>query len=384
MIFNAAAHISRSRKSLAVVATLVAAASGTQGQSQTAISRNEATKIIAEARRIANPEGVERLEKVRIGGIDQWVSIRGTDKRNPVLLLIHGGPGYVSMPMSWWFSRGWEEYFTVVQWDQRGAGKTYLTNDPEKAAPTLTSERMVADTEEMIDWVRRELGKGKVFIVGHSWGSYVGLQIAKRHPDWLYAYIGVGQLADGPESERRGWAFALDAARSAGNQEAVRELEAIAPYFAPGHPAPLHDIYTQRKWLDFYGGVMAHRQGNSAESDLAKLSPDYTDAEIPRIWQGNDFSEEYLLAELLRQDVTGIRKLDCPLIVFAGRYDVNVNSQVASDWFAKVQAPSKQFVWFENSAHLPMTEEPGKFLISLVRYARPIAEQAGDIPPAKP
>ena len=123
------------------------------------LSRAEATAIIANARKIVTPNGIERLETVRIGGIDQWVSIRGRDKRNPVLLFIHGGPGYVSMPMSWWFSRDWEEYFTVVQWDQRGAGKTYLLNDPAMIAPTLTLERMVDDTEEMADWIRKELGK---------------------------------------------------------------------------------------------------------------------------------------------------------------------------------------------------------------------------------
>lgn len=366
-----------------VLAGLAVAASAQDEPSPKSFNRAEATRIIADTRKIVNPGGVERLEKVRIGGIDQWVSIRGTDKRNPVLLLIHGGPGYVSMPMSWWFTRGWEEYFTVVQWDQRGAGKTYLLNDPAAVAPTLTLDRMLADAEEMTNWLRKELGKEKIFIIGHSWGSYLGLELAKRHPDWLYAYIGVGQLTDGPESERRGWAFAVDAARRAGNTEAVRDLEAIAPYFAPGQRAPLKNIYTQRKWLDFYGGVMAHRQGNSAESDLAQLSPDYTDAEISRVWQGNDFSEHYLLQDVLSLDLSGIRQLDCPVIVFAGRYDVNINSQVAAEWFAKVKAPSRQFVWFENSAHLPMTEEPGKFLISLVRYARPIAERAGDTPPAK-
>jgi pimeloyl-ACP methyl ester carboxylesterase len=113
------------------------------------LSRAQAAAIIANARRIVTPSGIELLETVRIGGTDQWVSIRGYDKRNPVLLFIHGGPGYVSMPMSWWFSRGWEEYFTVVQWDQRGAGKTYLLNDPAKIAPTLTLSRMQADSEEL-------------------------------------------------------------------------------------------------------------------------------------------------------------------------------------------------------------------------------------------
>jgi hypothetical protein len=112
-------------------------------------NRAEATAIVAAARSILTPNGVERLEKVKIGGIDQWVSIRGTDRRNPLLLHIHGGPGYVSIPMSWWFSREWEDYFTVVQWDQRAAGKTFLLTDPAVVAPTLTPERMIDDAEEM-------------------------------------------------------------------------------------------------------------------------------------------------------------------------------------------------------------------------------------------
>jgi len=344
-------------------------------------NRAEAIKIIAAARKIVTPERIERDEAVKIGGIDQWVSIRSADKRNPVLLLLHGGPGYVSMPMSWWFAHGWDEYFTVVQWDQRGAGKTYQLNDPAKVAPTMTRDRMIADTEEMTQWVRREFGKQKIFVIGHSWGSYLGLELAKRHPEWLHAYIGVGQLTDGPESERRGYTFALDAARRDGNAEAVKQLEAVAPYPAPKGDTPLKSIYTERRWLGHYGGVMAYRADNDAESDLSYLSPDYGDSEIKHIWDGNDFSEKYLLAGVLGLDESGTRKLDCPLIVFAGRHDYNVNSAVAAEWFAKVEAPSKQFVWFENSAHLPMTEESGKFLVSLVRYARPIAERAGDVAP---
>ena len=340
-------------------------------------SRAEAIAIIADARKIVTPNGVERLEKVRIGGIDQWVSIRGTDRRNPVLLQIHGGPGYISIPMSWWFSRGWEEYFTIVQWDQRAAGKTHLLTDPAAIAPTLTRERMIADAEEMAAWVRREFGKDKIFVLGHSWGSFLGLQLARRHPEWLHAYIGVCQLIDGPENERRGWHFAMDAARRAGNAEAVRELEAIAPYGAPGRTIPIKDIYVERKWMGYYGGVMAYRRDNKTDSDLAWLSPEYSDAEIGHIWDGNEFATPYLLPELLTLDLTTIRKLAVPLILFEGRHDRNVNSEVAAAWFDTVEAPEKHLVWFEHSAHIPMTEEPGKFLLSLVRFARPIAEKAG-------
>jgi len=344
-------------------------------------SRVEATAIIANARKIVTPNGVERLEKVRIGGIDQWVSIRGADRRNPVLLLIHGGPGYVSMPMSWWFSRGWEEYFTVVQWDQRAAGKTYLLTDSATIAPTLTPERMVADVEEMAAWARRDLGKDKIFVLGHSFGSFLGLQLAERHPEWLYAYIGVCQLIDGPESERRGWRFAMDAARTEGNAEAVRELEAIAPYGAPGRTIPIKDIYVERKWVGYYGGVMAYRRDNSADGDLAQLSPDYSDQEMGHIWDGNKFATPYLLPDVVALDLTKTNKLSVPLILFEGRHDRNVNSEVAAVWFDTVKAPEKQLVWFEHSAHIPMTEEPGKFLLALIRYARPIAEKAGDFAP---
>ena len=334
----------------------------------------QATAIIAKTREILTPNGMTRLEKVRIGGIEQWVSIRGRDKRNPVLLVIHGGPGYVLMPMSWWISRDWEEYFTVVHWDQRGAGKTLLINDRAQLAPTMTLAGSVADAEEMTTWLRRELGQQKIFVLAHSAGTYAGLELARRHPDWLYAYIGVGQMADMPESERRGWAFAMNAARTAGNAEAVSQLQSIAPYFAPGHASPLNDVYVERKWVGYFGGVMAYRQDNDADSDLVKLSPDYTPEELKHIWDGNHFAEQYLLADLLAHDWGVTRTLGCPVLLFEGRHDYNASAEVAAEWFARVQAPVKRLVWFENSAHMPMTEEPGKFLMSLVTWARPLAQ----------
>jgi pimeloyl-ACP methyl ester carboxylesterase len=268
-----------------------------------------------------------------------------------------------------------------VQWDERAAGKTYLFTDPSKIAATLTPDRMITDTEEMAAWVRKELGKDKIFVLGHSFGSFLGLQLAQRHPEWLYAYIGVCQLIDGPESERRGWRFAMDAARREGNAEAVRELEAIAPYGAAGRTIPIKDIYLEREWVSYYGGVMAYRHDNSADSALAQLSPDYSDQEIGHIWDGNKFATPYLLPEVVALDLTSITKLSIPLILFEGRHDRTVNSEVAATWFDTLKAPDKHIVWFEHSGHMPMTEEPGKFLYSLLRLARPIAEKASDIAP---
>ena len=372
------------RKAFVLVAALVSVACYAQESAQTAAkpgSRAEATAIIANARKILTPNGIERLEKVRIGGIEQWISIRGVDRRNPVLVVIHGGPGYVDMPMSWWFGRGWEEYFTVVYWDQRAAGKTYLLSDPEAIRPTLTVDRMVADAEELVAWVREHLHKDKVFVLGHSWGSYPGILIAQRHPQWLHAYIGVGQLSNGPEGERRSWSDTLALARKAGNVQAVGELEALAPYAPTSAPLPLASILAERKWVARLGGTMAYRADNDADSDLVELSPDYTDEESRHVWDGNRFATPILLPQILSRDLR-VQELQVPLIVFAGRHDTNVDSGVVADWFATVRAPQKHFVWFEHSAHMPMTEEPGKFLISLVDYARPIAARAGDVAPA--
>src|SRR5262252_5364046 len=370
-----ASNIRAACEFVSVLVVLAVAGSAADTPARDSSSRAEATKIIAEARRIVNPSGVEQLEKVQIGGIDQWVSIRGTDRKNPVLLYIHGGPGYVSIPMSWWFLRGLEEYFTVIQWDQRAAGKTYLLTDSVEVGPSLTTERMLSDVEEMAAWARRELGKDKLFVLGHSYGSFLGLQFALHHPEWLYAYIGVCQSINGPENERRGWLFAMDSARQAGNAEAVRELQAIAPYATAAQPVPIKDLYIQRKWVGQFGGVLAYRNDNSADSNLAKLSPDYSDQEINHIWDGNTFSTPYLLPDLVTTNLTKIRKLAVPLILIEGRHDMNVNSEIAAKWFNTVKAPEKQLVWFEHSGHMPMTEEPGKFLFSLVRYARPIAEK---------
>jgi proline iminopeptidase len=344
-------------------------------------NRAEATDIVRDLRRIVTPNGIERAEAVYIGGIRQWVTIRGYDKRNPVLLVLHGGPGYPELPLSWWYTRGWEEYFTVVQWDQRGAGKTYMMNDPKAVAPTMTRERLVQDSEELVQWLRRDLGKQKIFVWGHSWGTYLGLELALRHPEWLHAYIGTGQITNSPESERRDWHFALDAARKARNKAAIRQLQSIAPYAVPGKPITLKEAMIAHKWSDYFGGVMAYRSSQEDESHASRLSPDYTDAEAPHIYDGNHYSEKYLFADVLQTDFSDEANFRCPILLFEGRFDHTVNSDVAYEWFRTIHAPAKTFIWFEQSAHEPETEEPGKFQLSLVQYARPIAVRAGDVAP---
>ena len=285
------------------------------------------------------------------------------------------------MPLDWWWDRGWDEYFTVVQWDQRNAGKTYTAsgaNDPT----LLTPERFQHDAEEIVQWALKRFGKRRLFVVGHSWGSVLGLRLAAAHPEWLYAYIGMGQVTNGPESERRGWAWTMAQARADHNAEAVRELQAIAPYAAGSAPVPVDAILTQRKWLGHYGGAAWLRpEGGAFEADAYKLAPEYDDNDVRNAFKGQPPVTQAMLPAILATDLSTIRRLDVPLFLLLGRHDHNVSSDVAAEWFATVQAPSKSLVRFERSGHHITSEEPGKLLLSLVIIARPIAARAGDVAP---
>src|SRR5512139_807416 len=141
------------------------------------------TARIADLQKISTPEGIEALEPVQVDGTTQWISIRGQNRANPVLLMIHGGPAWPMMPTSWAWQKPWEDFFTVVQWDQRGSGKNAVTADSATLAPTLSVDRMVRDAEEVVEYLRKRLGKEKVVVLGYSWGTVVGTLLAQKRPD---------------------------------------------------------------------------------------------------------------------------------------------------------------------------------------------------------
>lgn len=343
-------------------------------------NRAEAVKIIAGLREIVSPDGLQAIETIPIGGIKQVVSIRSQDLRNPVIIYFHGGPGFVEMPLDWWWQRGWDEYFTVVQWDQRNAGKTFTASGPSDPA-LLTPERYQKDAEELVQWALKRFGKRKLFVLGHSWGSMLGLKLAADHPEWLHAYIGMGQAADTPESERRGWAWTMAKAKADDNAQAIRDLEAIAPYSTGAKPLTVDAILTQRKWLNHYGGAAWRRPGGDFEMAAFRLAPEYSDEDVRNAFKGQPPVTQALLPVILSTDLSTIRTLKTPLILLLGRHDINVSSEVAAEWFATVKAPSKKLIWFERSGHHVTSEEPGKLLNTLVTQVRPIAAKAGDVAP---
>jgi proline iminopeptidase len=337
-------------------------------------SRAEVTGIVKDARRIVSENGVEEILEIPIGGSRQWISVRGRDRSNPILLMIHGGPASPEMPTSWYFQSGWEDYFTVVQWDQRGSGKSYNANNPQSIQPTLSLERITEDAHEVAQYLLARYAQPKLFVLGHSWGSLVGLQLAHRHPELLYAYVGMGQIINGRESERVGYQMTLQAARTQGNAKAVAELESIAPYPNPDGSVPLDKINTERKWSVAFGGLTWGRGSLDYYEALTQLAPEYTEADIAAIDKGSRLSLGPLLPAMVSFDYSNVTQWRCPIIVFAGRHDTTTPSSVTAAWLEHVVAPAKKLIWFEDSAHMMMVEEPGRVLVHLVEDVRPLAQ----------
>jgi pimeloyl-ACP methyl ester carboxylesterase len=344
-------------------------------------TQQTARDIVAASHKVVSPHGVQELKTIDVNGTRQWISVRGNDTRNPVLLFIHGGPASPDMPLSYTFQQPWEDFFTVVQWDQRGAGKTYRANDPKAIAAGMTVEQMTNDATAVVQYLRKTYGKRKIFVIGHSWGSILGLNLAHQHPELLYAYIGVGQMIDMRRNEAEVFRFAMSEARKRHDQKAIDALTALGTYPNPSRPVTLQEIGVVRQWSSAYGGLAFNRDGFNYDADAWQLAPEYDDQDIDAIGKGSTFSLEHLLPRLMPYRFDDSMAFDCPIFLFEGRHDETVPSSIAAGWFKTIKAPAKKLVWFEDSAHMVMQEQPGRFLDHLVHDVRPLAVEAGDVAP---
>lgn len=330
--------------------------------------------IVADIQKLVGPDAVDETFTATLGGAKQVVNVRGADRANPILLYVHGGPGAVEMPIGWSFQRPWEDVFTVVQWDQRGAGRSYRLESEATLAPTLSPDRYRDDAIELTELLRTKYGKRKIILLGHSWGSVVGLMVAAKRPDLLYAYVGVGQLINFRENERVGYAWTLAEAKRRGDAAAVKALEGIAPYPGTG-PLDVAKTGIERDINVRYGGLAWRRHGGDFYFHTGRLSPLYT-TEDRQAWDaGSAFTMTTMWPKLADIDFLPLKRVDVPIVFLLGRHDTTTPSEIADRWLAAVRAPTKRIVWFENSAHLPIVEEPGRTLMALVDQVRPLAEE---------
>lgn len=333
-------------------------------------------QVVQDLTRIEAPGSVQETYKTRVGGIDQWINIRGQDRDSPVILFVHGGPASPAMPTAWQFQRPIEEYFTVVHYDQRGAGKTLLETDPETIGDTIHIPHYVDDAIEVAEHVRERLGKDKLILVGHSWGTIVAMNAALERPELFHAYVGIGQVINTRLNEKLSFEHGLRQAKAEGNEAAIREMEAIAPY--PGdQPITRERIVAARKWAQHYGGMTAYRAESPYYFRGPWLSPEYDTDDVRAIDAGSRFTLGRILPEFLAVDFTGVESFPIPVVMFMGRHDYTTPSVPTAAWIAKVEAPCKAGVWFEHSSHMIPWEEPGKTLVSLLETVRPLATGDG-------
>lgn len=334
----------------------------------------EARAIIADVQKLVSPNSVDETEIVTLNGARQVVNVRGADRNNPILIYIHGGPGSVEMPMAWTFQRPWEDYFTVVQWDQRAAGRSWPLNDPAAMEPTLRLETYRDDAIALIEWLKARYGQQKVFVLGHSFGSAVGLAVAETRPDLLHAYVGMGQLIDFRENERVGMQSALATARERDDQEAVAAIEALAPYPESG-PFTIQQADAWRAVANKYGSLVGERPSADFYFNSTRLSPLYEPADRQAWAEGGAFTVTALWPRLADVSFSDVRRLQTPVVLLLGRKDITTPSTIASDWLNRLEAPVAKTIWFEHSGHLPMVEEPGRVFAALLREVLPLARR---------
>jgi pimeloyl-ACP methyl ester carboxylesterase len=308
------------------------------------------------------PGSISEKIFVNINGVQQGMIIKSKDLSNPVLLYLHGGmPEYF---LTQKYPTGLEDYFTVVWWEQRGSGLSFNPN----ATKAITSEQLISDMLEVTNYLRNRFSKEKIYLMGHSGGTFIGIQVAARAPELYYAYIGVAQMSDQRESERLAYEYMLKEFKENGNEEMVRKLEAAPVTTADDIP----DSY-----LALRDGAM-HSLGIGTRHDMKSVITgifipsltfrEYTLKEKLNLWRGkSQTGVSSLWNEIVVTDLTTqVTEFEIPVYFLAGRYDYTVNYDLQRDYFEEINAPKKGFYTFENSAHSPLYEEPEYFLEIMV------------------
>jgi pimeloyl-ACP methyl ester carboxylesterase len=302
---------------------------------------------------------IDTLEAIEVGGTIQWIRIRGADASNPVLLLIQQGPGLPMINEARRFEHvlGLERAFTVVYWDQRGCGRS-LRRRQDRTGISL--EAMAGDAVSLLGILRHRFG-GKTYVAGFSFGGTVGAYAAARRPDLVATLVAVGMDIDGAAAGTCAYDFALAAARQRGRRRATRQLEVIGP---PPHLSS-KQFATRVRWATNFGGVTTgETYATLARGLVASLvrSPDYSAGDVIRTVRGISATQAALLPELATMDLAAtLPRIDVPVVMVQGRHDQVAPGAAAQRYASSLQAPGKQLLWFDSSAHTPHLEEPGKF-----------------------
>lgn len=314
---------------------------------------------------IDTPNGIDSVEYIEINGINQVIHIRGKDMNNPVILFLHGGPGFTDMPVSYRYQTEWEKYFTVVQWDQRMAGKTYLANKNDTGNADDGIDLRVSDTTELTKYLLQRFDKENLILVCHSWGTVLGINVIEKHPELYSVYVGIGQLVNLVESEKLGYAKALELAKDENALQDITRLEALAPYPNNDGVGYTDDFPIKMMKLREYQGKYEIGMPATYIENLKYFfpSPVYSLMDL-RYYFTDVFKVNRPLYKYLYEDFDlrkGKLEFSIPTIFIYGENDWTTPSSLFEEIYEGIQSPAKELYIVKNAAHRPMNDNPEDF-----------------------
>jgi pimeloyl-ACP methyl ester carboxylesterase len=324
------------------------------------------------------PNSLASLEQVALNASQQWILIRSENTTNPIVLFVHGGPGTSQLGLMRRDTRALEKHFTVVNWDQRGAGKSFAAG---RDRAHMTMAQIVDDIIALSSYLTERFHQPNVLLVAHSWGSAVGVLAAAKRPDLFSAYVGIGQMSRSAESELLSYQFTLEQAQARADKSTLAKLRELGPPPYTGRSWRSR-FMRQRSILAQYGGEYHGSQVGALGVVLRNVcSREYTMLDRINFFRGILHSLDTLFPELGQTDLfLQVPELEIPVYFCLGRHDREVPSTLSARYFEALKAPSKQLLWFENSSHMPNTEEQEKFNQFMIHTVLPaLAEPRGTV-----
>lgn len=312
---------------------------------------------------ITAPNGIESLEPVELNGSRQWIYIRGQDQSNPVLLFLHGGPGSTELPVARHFGLELEKHFTVVHWDQRASGKS---RHSDRTLDELTVDVYLQDGLSLTRLLRQRFRQDKIVLVGHSWGSLLGVLLIRDYPELFCAYAGLGQSVEISRAEAYSHDWVRQRAAAKKNQTALKQLGRIKPPY----DTELSGLFIHRKWLNRYGGSIGRDIRGVIRMYLT--SPEYSLLDVLDLQPSANRLLPQLWPQITRMNlVEAAHTLQVPVFFLMGRNDHHTPGFLVQEYFDTLTAPQKKIVWFENSGHAPNFAEPEKFQRVMIEEVLP-------------
>ena len=301
----------------------------------------------------AQNNAIAEIEYIELGGVEQCILTRSQNTNNPIMLFLHGGPGMPMMYTSHEFQRPLEEYFTVVQWDRRGAGKTYSKN--KSSTEDMNVRRIIDDAYALIDTLMYRYDQENIILVSHSFGTHLGSIISSERPNLIKAYISIGQVVDNERARILQEEFIRDEANKRNREDILLALDqSDKPNF--------------ENWLFEFGGELKESKSFFPLVWSGIQAPEYTLSEAMDVGRGSSFSSTHMKYNVLSSSIySEITAYEVPVYFFIGRSDYTTPHLLVTEYYELIKAPKKEIVYFENSAHFPFFEEPDRFCEEMIR-----------------